>query len=138
MTTATFVIESIEVTQLPYASRGERHNAVGTRGGRTLINVDVKGESLAENLIYRKSRPTKIYRKVVEQVREQITAEHGINLDKFVWSQDAWCSCGCSPAFLGLTSRGYRIDITVSGIANEADEVAKNRAASLGVEIDNQ
>lgn len=134
-TTDTFEITNISVEQLPYATRGQRFNAVGTRGGRALITVDIQDETLLDNLIYRKSRPTRVYRQIINQVRESISAEHGINLDEFVWSQTAWCSCGCSPAFLVLSDRGYRISITVKGISNVADATAVNRAEQFGVKV---
>jgi len=134
MKTAQYTIENIEIELLPYASRGQRFNAVGTRGGRTLINVDIKDESLTDNLTFRHSRPTKLYRQIVNQVRDGITEAHGIDLSDFVWSQRAWCSCGCSPAFLVLSSRGYRINITVSGIENKMDEKAEARAAAYGLD----
>lgn len=130
-----FTIENIEVHQAPFAKIGEKWNAVGTRSGRATITVDIKDESLMDNLVYRKSRPTKIYRDIIKQVRDQITAEYNINLSEFVWSQKAYCSCGCSPAFLVLSDRGWNIRITVSGIENVADETAKIRAESLGAEL---
>jgi len=135
MTTTQFTIKDIQVRQSRFAERGEKWNAVGTRSGRTTISVNVADESVMENLIYRKSRPTKMYRDIIKQVREQIQTEHNIDLSEFVWSQTAFCSCGCSPAFLVLSSRGWSIDITVSGIANQADEVAVDRAAQFGVEL---
>lgn len=131
----TFQIENIEVHQAPYATRSEKPNAVGTRLGRATIQVNIKDESLMDNLVFRKSRPTKIYRDIIKQVRDQITTEHGINLSEFVWSQSAYCSCGCSPAFLVLSDRGWNIQITVSGIENVADETAQARAESLGAEL---
>lgn len=131
----TFQIENIEVHQAPFAKISERWNAVGTRSGRATISVNIQDESLMDNLVYRKSRPTKIYRDIINQVRDQITAEHGINLSEYVWSQKAFCFCGCSPAFLVLSDRGWNIRITVSGVENVADETAKVRAASLGAEL---
>lgn len=131
----TFQIENIEVHQAPYAKKYEKWNSVGTRSGRATISVNIKDESVMDNLIYRKSRPTKIYRDIIKQVRDQITAEHGINLSEFVWSQKAYCACGCSPAFLVLSDRGWNIQITVSGIENVADETAQARAESLGAEL---
>ena len=131
----TFQIQNIEVHQAPYAKIGEKWNAVGTREGRATISVDIQDESLMDNLIYRKSRPTKIYRDIINQVRDQITTEYGINLSEYVWSQKAFCFCGCSPAFLVLSDRGWNIRITVSGVDNVADETAKVRAASFGAEL---
>jgi hypothetical protein len=135
MTTTQFTIKDIQVRQSRIAEVGEKWNAVGTRYGRTTISVNVQDESIMENLIYRKSRPTKMYRDVIKQVRDQIQAEHNIDLSEFVWSQTAFCSCGCSPAFLVLSDRGWSIDITVSGIAPVVDEVAVDRAAQFGVEL---
>jgi hypothetical protein len=135
MTASTFTIENLEVHQAPYAKRGEKWNAVGTHSGRATISVYVNEESIMENLIYRKSRPTKIYRDIINQVREQIQEEYKIDLSEFVWNQRAFCSCGCSPAFLVLSDRGWNIRITVSGLANVADEVAVDRAAQFGVEL---
>lgn len=135
MTTSTFTIENLEVHQAPHATRGEKWNAVGTRSGRATISVYVNEESIMENLIYRKSRPTKIYRDIINQVREQIQEEYKIDLSEFVWNQRAFCACGCSPAFLVLSDRGWNIRITVSGLANVADEVAVDRAAQFGVEL---
>jgi hypothetical protein len=135
MTTTQFVIEDISVRQSRFAERGEKWNAVGTRSGRATISVNVKDESVMENLMYRKSRPTKLYRDIIKQVRDQIQTEHNINLSEFVWSQTAFCSCGCSPAFLVLSDRGWSIDITVSGIAPVVDAVAVDRAAQFGVEL---
>ncbi len=131
----TFTIENIKVEKARNATKSEKWNSVGTSSGRATITVDIKDESLTDNLIYRKSRPTKIYRDVINQVRDQITAEHGINLSEYVWSQKAYCACGCSPAFLVLSDRGWNISITVSGIENVADETAQARAESIGAEL---
>lgn len=131
----TFTIENIKVTKADYASDGQKWNAVGTRSGRATISVDIKDESLMDNLVYRKSRPTKIYRDIINQVRAQITDEYEIDLSEFVWNQKAFCSCGCSPAFLVLSDRGWNISITVSGIENVADKTGQARAESIGAEL---
>lgn len=135
MKTATnFKIEGYTVEPLPHAERGQRYNAVGTSGGRTLISVEIKDESLTDNLTFRHSRPSKLYRQIVNQVRAELESQYKLDLSEFVWSQRGYCACGCSPMFLVLSDRGTMITITASGIENTVDEMAEARAAAYGLE----
>jgi len=152
-----FQIEKIEVRRSPSPRRGEgKWNQVGGASGKSVIYVHIEGEGVAEQLIYRRSRPTKIYRDVVNQVRAEIEnseyrtpssispysgEEQGnhlmqpADLSDFVWKQTAGCSCGCSPAFVVNSDRGKTIWITVSGIVNPVDEVVQDRANQFGLVV---
>jgi hypothetical protein len=150
-----FEIEKIEVRQNPVPRVGEgKWNQVGSYSGKSLIYVHIKDETVAEQLIYRRSRPTKVYREVINQVRAEIEAseyrtrssispftgeEQGnllmkpVNLSDFVWKQTAGCSCGCSPAFVVNSDRGRTITITVTGIVNPVDATVQDRASQFGM-----
>ena len=148
-----FTIKEIKVVRSRSLRIGEgKWNKVGSACGKSLIYVWVEDETVLEQFANRRSRPTKIYREVINQVREQIeTSEwrtpssispysgeeqgnHVIpkaDLSDFVWKQTAGCACGCSPAFVVNSDRGKTIYITVSGVENPVDEVVVNRAQQL-------
>lgn len=65
----------------------------------------INGESLVENLLNRRSRPTKLYRRLLNKVYTQLREQGEIlpqdqNPQDVKWSQTAGCSCGCSPGFI--------------------------------------
>lgn len=61
------------------------------------LYVHVKGESIMDNLMNRRSRPSTFYRKEVLPV---VLKQFGLTPEKVVWSQKAGCSCPCSPGFI--------------------------------------
>lgn len=54
-------------------------------------------ETILENLINRRCRPNKEYRKLVPAVLKKANIP---STTKVKWSQKAGCSCGCSPGFI--------------------------------------
>jgi hypothetical protein len=60
------------------------------------IYVSIANESIFENLVLRRSRPTKVFR----QAATTALKEKGITPKKMRWSQYAGCSCPCSPGFI--------------------------------------
>ena len=60
-----------------------------------------EGESLLENIMNRRSRPTKLYRDILPGLREYLVANYGAYSGmSFRWNQKAGCTCGCSPGFV--------------------------------------
>lgn len=78
-----------------------RHYPGGDRGSRGMrsyfansrVYVFVKGESVLDNLLNRYKRPGTRYKSVV-------LAQHPELEGRIRWSQNAGCSCGCSPGFV--------------------------------------
>lgn len=58
--------------------------------------VDVKDETLVENLVNRRSRPYNLYKTLIHS---SLLGEM-FDLGKLQWSQRAGCSCPCSPGFI--------------------------------------
>jgi hypothetical protein len=72
------------------------------------------GESIMENLKNRRTRPTKEFRKLLNEVlfSEEIGCiPHQIR--RITWSQYCGCSCACSPGFRieGFYGRDIFIDV---------------------------
>ena len=53
-------------------------------------------ETLADNFVNRTRRPFKVYREAAKPFLEAL----GLPIKGIVWSQYAYCSCPCSPAFI--------------------------------------
>jgi hypothetical protein len=126
----------------------------------TRIYVNIKGESIFTNLIYRTSRPVELYRKAVMMALPVL----GLDDCTLRWSQKAGCSCPCSPGFIllqdkhakthyatdGSYSRPVDIWVTIEAEAAEGlgvldlkelqtddtkADLAAFRAAQLGLEV---
>lgn len=97
---------------------------------RGQVHVFVEGESLLENLFYRRDRPYKYYRQLMPDVlkfvqnnlkcKSDIQKRRKINItnENFMsmgWSQYAGCSCGCSPGFILKHDdmRGFEFYVTI-------------------------
>lgn len=75
---------------------------------RNKIYVWVDGESLGENLVNRRNRPSTFYRNdVLPKLMEKMETEHPemyrkLKDEKWLWNQSCGCSmCPCSPGFVG-------------------------------------
>lgn len=74
-----------------YASGWERARLMDS-----VIYVDIKDESIAENLMNRRNRPHNEYRKIVRAVMNELEID-----GKLSWSKNAGCKmCPCSPGFI--------------------------------------
>jgi hypothetical protein len=60
---------------------------------RSRVHVFVENETMLENLTDRRNRPSKLYRKIVEDQFPTLAGQ-------ITWSQKAGCGCGCSPGFI--------------------------------------
>jgi hypothetical protein len=70
------------------------------------------GESILENLVNRRSRPTKEYKKLLwEILKKEGYTEHEVS--RITWSQTCGCSCKCSPGFRieGIYGKDFFIDV---------------------------
>ena len=67
--------------------------------GKSHLSVYMKGESIWDNLMNRRNRPTKIWKMVGETACASLGMEEEL-FAKMYWNQKAGCSCGCSPAFI--------------------------------------
>lgn len=75
------------------------------------IYIFHKGETILDNLVERHHRPYDVYKK------EILPAILGlIGAQKASWSQDAGCSCGCSPGFIVEDVRGLEVFVDVSDV----------------------
>lgn len=63
---------------------------------RSIVYVHPVGETLIDNLMNRRNRPIKLWRKYATEA----LAERGVQYSKLSWRQNAGCSCGCSPGFI--------------------------------------
>lgn len=73
-------------------------NGRGSRAMRSFysnsrVHVFEQGETILENLVNRRERPSKRYKAVV-------LAQHPELEGRIRWSQTAGCGCGCSPGFI--------------------------------------
>lgn len=101
---------------------------VKERQKNTRVYVDVKDESILENLGNRTSRPYKAWKPLVEAKLKEM----GIGFEKIRWSQYAGCSCPCSPGFVVVGDRGKDIWMTVEGGVKTTDpELAAARMSSM-------
>lgn len=77
--------------------RTERSKRFNSRGTKPRIYVWEDGESVLDNLVNRRSRPTQLYKEFIPSALKEL----GLPLDtKVVWNQQAGCRCGCSPGFI--------------------------------------
>jgi hypothetical protein len=67
-----------------------------TRTTHTRVYVWVRNETLLDQLENRRGRPHTEWRPLV---REQLRKVYGYT-GRLSWSQNAGCSCGCSPGFV--------------------------------------
>jgi hypothetical protein len=104
----TFKIKSVDVKQEYYSQRkGEPYR------DSNKAYVWVSGESIAENLTERRSRPYKYYQEnILPEILRQVDAKHpeykiSINVKDWGWRQKCGCSmCPCSPGFIQKTGSG--------------------------------
>lgn len=75
-------------------TRGDPHRRVKPR-----VYFFVNGETTMENLEKRYSRPYKEYLRLLPDVWDHLDVKAPEKL-KVRWSQNAGCSCGCSPGFV--------------------------------------
>lgn len=62
------------------------------------IHVDLKGETVLENLQRRRARPTALYEALVVAHLARL----GVWPKELTWKQTLACKCGCSPGFLAI------------------------------------
>jgi hypothetical protein len=55
-----------------------------------------RNETILENLMLRRQRPSQAYRK---EVLPKVFKKLKLKPTRITWSQKAGCSCGCSPGF---------------------------------------
>ena len=89
--------------------KGERYRE---QHSKSHLSVYMKGESIWDNLMNRRNRPTKIWKMVGETALASLGMEEEL-FAKMYWNQKAGCSCPCSPAFVMPNVFGYYFSITV-------------------------
>ncbi len=95
------------------------------------VYVGPAGESVLANLVYRASRPVKVYRKAATAALDAMHLEGR----KLEWSRTAGCSCGCSPGFILIGADGKRERWTPDGGPVDVFISISDEAATLvGVE----
>lgn len=81
------------------------------------IYIFTRGETILNNLENRRVRPYTLYKKeIIPQLIKQGVIKEG---QKVRWSQNAGCSCGCSPGFIvdGEDAYGKEIFVDIKGVA---------------------
>jgi hypothetical protein len=80
----------------PY-DRGYYTTSNRSMARKSRLSVYVKNEEVLENFVNRRNRPVDEWRKIL---RERVLPKFGFPLTGMKWSQYAYCSCPCSPAFI--------------------------------------
>jgi len=76
----------------------------GRAGHRGVVYIRQKGESIADNIVYRRFRPYTVWKKsVLPLLVEKYPA---LAKYKFSWCQRAGCFCPCSPGFIVMPKKG--------------------------------
>ncbi len=99
-----------QITFRPCSGRGTK----GRGRNKARVYIHTSGESLAENLMGRRTRPYNVYKKELLPKLAQLL---GLNLDELDlrWSQKAGCTCSCSPGFVDGSYRLTRdIHVTIT------------------------
>jgi hypothetical protein len=106
------------------------------QNSKSHLSVHMLGESIWDNLMNRRNRPTKIWKMVGETAMASIQMPEEL-FAKMYWNQRAGCSCGCSPAFVMPNLFGFYFYIEV-----EADPMLekqdKNVADPVPLLIDDE
>lgn len=82
------------------------------QNGKSHLSVHMLGESIWDNLMNRRNRPTKIWKMVGETAFASLGMEENL-FSKMYWNQKAGCFCGCSPAFVMPNLYGFYFFIEV-------------------------
>ena len=83
-----------------------RDNSYREPNQRGRIYFFIERESILNNLMDRRSRPYKEFRKKISDALQYagVSKENAdLVAQKAAWSQKAGCSCGCSPGFIDKT-----------------------------------
>jgi len=89
------------------------------------LSVHMLGESVWDNLMNRRNRPTKIWKMVGETAFASLGMEENL-FSKMYWNQKAGCFCGCSPAFVIPNLFGFDFYVEV-----EADPMLEKEDKNL-------
>lgn len=82
------------------------------RSKKSRAYVFIENESILDNLNNRRNRPNAIYKEIVAKAFAVIDMNQDTT-GKLRWSQNAGCSCACSPGFIVDGVQGYEFFITV-------------------------
>jgi len=86
--------DKTQARRYPRNERGGRGSyAMRRYHSNSKVYVFEDGESIIENLMERRQRPSARYKAIVLEQHPELEG-------KIRWSQKAGCSCGCSPGFL--------------------------------------
>lgn len=91
------------------------------RSKKSRAYVSIENESIIDNLDNRRHRPSAIYKEVVAKAFAAIDIDEETT-GKLRWSQNAGCSCACSPGFIVDGIQGYNFFITVD---TDSDDFAR-------------
>jgi hypothetical protein len=70
-------------------------------------------ETVFEQLVNRRNRPHKEYRKHMDKILEACGLPEGTRLR---WSQKEICACGCSPAFLYNGWKDFSVRLSIKEV----------------------
>lgn len=102
-------------------------------GKKSLVFVDVAGESIFQDFMYRADRPHAEWKPLVIKALK----DAGIEFESLRWSQKAGCSCGCSPAFIVTGNTGHNIWVKLEVDAPQTTDLenAEWRGAQLAAQL---
>ena len=94
--------------------------------------------SVLEDLANRHRRPAGVWRRAV---RDRLNGQIDLNLEKMPWSQQAGCSCGCSPGFVlehqtlevgDRTFRYFDVYVTLEDVSTVDESKPARELLALG------
>lgn len=90
--------------------RDHRDRRVRSRS-KTRVFVHLKGESIRNDIVNRRTRPAKLWKPFAVRAAEAM----GLKFESLSWSQKAGCKCGCSPGFIvkGDHRSGFDVHVTL-------------------------
>lgn len=105
-----------------------RRGSRDAKSGKSVIYVDVKGETFWENFACRTSRPASLWKKpIIEAFSKKYFGANAVDLTGMHWYAKAGCSmCPCSPGFILPHHRGvdFWVSLTSDVLSEDAAEVA--------------
>ena len=101
----TFMIDGVKVKV-----EAEQRRMDEPRMTRSRIYMFPKNESMMENLKKRYNRPVKFWKKIAENVLDTFLYHD----KRMIFSQNAGCTCGCSPGFICKANSYHEFFITYS------------------------
>lgn len=89
-----------------------------TRAKKARMYFFHENENVMETFFNRRARSVKDYRAMMPEILKNLTQDFDaetLATLRFRWSQNAGCSCGCSPGFIIDGIYGKEVFVTIGG-----------------------